>query len=75
MIGDPPTTKIALLVSEGFPPAKARVTRHEYVDTIPGADKDGGEGFFHRFRCAETGAIRVWGFDGTRPNGSTYQEV
>lgn len=60
-----PETKVALLPSEGHARA-IRITRHVYQDTVPGLDHLGQPGWVHRFRCMETGVVRVWGFHGTR---------
>jgi hypothetical protein len=62
---EPPETKVALLPSEGHT-NRVVITRHVYQDTIPAKDHQDGPGWVHRFRCTETGIVRVWGFHGSR---------
>jgi len=63
------TTKTALLPSNGYNGKKWTKHTYAYSDllTIPPREKGGEDvtGMAHYFRCAETGELRVWGFDAT----------
>lgn len=70
MSGVAPPTRRAWLMNSSL--ADPRPTEHVYVrsETVT---SDGLKNYRHIFRCEETGVERVWGLDGSRPNGSTYQ--
>lgn len=66
---DPPAERTAILASEGYQQREGqrpRFTRHTYVDVVQAKDHVGKPGWAQRWKCAVTGAVRVWGFYGNR---------
>lgn len=55
-----PETQYAILPSDGVP----RATEHDWVATEEVAPlAEGVRSFVFKFRCRETGAVRVWGYE------------
>lgn len=66
---DPPAERTAVLASEGYQRREGqrpKFTRHTYVDVVQARDHVGKPGWAQRWKCAVTGAVRVWGFYGNR---------
>lgn len=59
-----PDREVVYLPSAGLD--ERRATLHRYHETRPALDANGGAGHEFIFRCAETGAERRYGFEGTR---------
>lgn len=57
-----PDTLEALLPSDGY--VDKRPTLHRYTDTRRATGGNGADGVAFIFTCDETGAERVWGFEG-----------
>ena len=67
-----PTTRTAWLPRDPTPSEPhPSPSLHVYDGTEEGRDHVDDPVWLHMFKCVDTGARRVWGCEGARPNGTT----
>lgn len=76
---DPPPEdeRTVTLASAGYQQREGqrpRFTQHTYLDVVVVHDHVGKPGWGQRWKCAVTGAVRVWGFCGNRHDSDDAED-